>query len=122
MSKKILFLNRSSPYGSSLAQDGLDTALAAALFDQEVSIVFMDDGVYQCLPDQDASLIQKKSISKQLSALSLYDISSVYIHQESMKAYLTTEAIASIDTTIFAPIDSHGLQNLIHQHDHILSF
>ena len=50
--KSLLLLIRHSPYGSSLARASIDVALAAAAFDQAVSLLFVGDGVLQLLPEQ----------------------------------------------------------------------
>ena len=47
--KKILFLLRSPPYAGARAYETLEVLLVAAVFDQEVSVLFADDGVYQLL-------------------------------------------------------------------------
>ena len=45
--KKIMYVNRKAPYGTIYALESLEVVLIAAAFDQDVSLVFMDDGVYQ---------------------------------------------------------------------------
>ena len=43
--KKIMYVNRKAPYGTIYALESLEVVLIAAAFDQDVSLVFMDDGV-----------------------------------------------------------------------------
>jgi tRNA 2-thiouridine synthesizing protein C len=81
---RYLFLLRHSPYGSSMAREALDMALACAAFDQEVQLVFINDGVYQLLQHQQGQLKQKKNIAKTLDALSLYDINAIYADENSI--------------------------------------
>ena len=45
--KKFLYLNRKAPYGSIYALESLEVVLIGAAFDQDVSLAFIDDGVYQ---------------------------------------------------------------------------
>ncbi|MCK7492950.1 MAG: sulfurtransferase complex subunit TusD [Comamonadaceae bacterium] len=45
--EEILFVLRHPPHGSMNAQESLDMILAAAAFDQSVSLLFLDDGVFQ---------------------------------------------------------------------------
>ena len=45
--KKFMFVNRKAPYGTIYALESLEVVLISAAFDQDVSLVFMDDGVYQ---------------------------------------------------------------------------
>lgn len=79
-----LFLLRQSPYGSTLAREALDMALATAAFDQKVQLVFLNDGVYQLITNHQAELKQRKDISKTLPALALYEITEVYADANSI--------------------------------------
>ena len=45
--KKFMYINRTAPYGSIYALEGLEVALIGAAFDQDVSMAFVDDGVFQ---------------------------------------------------------------------------
>ncbi len=45
--KKFMFVNRKAPYGTIYALESLEVVLIAATFDQDVSLVFIDDGVYE---------------------------------------------------------------------------
>ena len=45
--KKFMFVNRTAPYGTVYALESLEVVLISAAFDQDVSLVFIDDGVFQ---------------------------------------------------------------------------
>ena len=45
--KRFMYVNRRAPYGTIYALECLEVVLVAAAFDQDVSVVFMDDGVCQ---------------------------------------------------------------------------
>ena len=45
--KKFMFVNRRPPYGTIYALESLEVVLITATFDQDVSLVFVDDGVYE---------------------------------------------------------------------------
>ena len=45
--KKFLYLNRRAPYGTIYAWESLEVVLIGAAFDQDVSVMFLDDGVYE---------------------------------------------------------------------------
>ncbi len=44
--KKFMFVNRKAPYGTVYALESLEAVLIGAAFEQDVSLAFMDDGVY----------------------------------------------------------------------------
>ena len=58
--------------------------LISAAFDQDVSLAFIDDGVYQITNGQDTTGIGQKNFSKAYKALGDYDISKLYVEKESL--------------------------------------
>ena len=58
--KKFMFLNRKAPHGTVYALEGLEVVLITAAFDQDVSMVFTDDGVYQLMKGIDSKGIEVK--------------------------------------------------------------
>ncbi|MGB5261891.1 MAG: DsrE family protein, partial [Gammaproteobacteria bacterium] len=45
--KKLMYLNRRAPYGTIYAWESLEVVLIGAAFEHDVSVAFLDDGVYQ---------------------------------------------------------------------------
>jgi tRNA 2-thiouridine synthesizing protein C len=83
--KKFMYMNRKSPYGTIYALESLEVVLIAAAFDQDVSLVFADDGVYQLTNNQSTEDIGMKNFSPTYSALGDYDINKIYIEKESLE-------------------------------------
>ena len=82
--KKFMYMNRKAPYGTIYALESLEVVLIAAAFDQDVSLVFADDGVYQLMKGQSTEEIGMKNFSPTYSALGDYDIKKIYIEKESL--------------------------------------
>ena len=82
--KRILIICRKPPYGSSLAREGLDIALASSVFDQQLAILFTGEGVWQLLKEQQGDRIQQKNYDTMLSAFPLYDITELYVDETSL--------------------------------------
>lgn len=82
--KKFMYLNRRSSYGTVYAIESLEVVLIAAAFEQDVSLAFIDDGVYQIVAGQNADGIGMKNFSKTFHALGDYDISKLYVSAESL--------------------------------------
>ena len=82
--KKFMYLNRKSSYGTVYALESLEVVLIAAAFDQDVSLTFMDDGVYQIIKDQNTDGIGMKNFSKTFHALGDYEIHKMYVSKESL--------------------------------------
>ncbi|MES2676478.1 MAG: sulfurtransferase complex subunit TusC [Pseudomonadota bacterium] len=118
--KKILFISRHAPYGTSLAKEALDAVLAASAYDQNLSLLFMDDGVFQLLSTQDPKDLDQKNFAAMLSALTFYEVKNIFVHLESLLArQITTNELAIDGVKI---VDSATISNLLIQQDQLLSF
>lgn len=84
--KKMMYVNRRAPYGTIYAWESLEVILISAAFDQDVSVVFMDDGVYQIKKGQDPGAIGMKNFSPAYRALEMYDVDKLYVERESLEA------------------------------------
>jgi tRNA 2-thiouridine synthesizing protein C len=82
--KKFLYVNRKAPYGSIYALESLEVVLIGAAFEQDVSLAFVDDGVYQLTKGQDTTAIGMKNFSPTYSALGDYDVQKIYVEKESL--------------------------------------
>lgn len=120
MSHKILFVSRSAPYGSARAKDTLDALLASAAYDQALSLLFIDDGVFQLLEKQDAQPINQKTISRLLQVLTLYDIEDIYVHRPSLEERGLSKQLIDTPNIIF--LNDNETQSLLGQQEKILSF
>lgn len=83
--KKFLYLNRRAPYGTIYALESLEVVLISAAFDQDVSLAFLDDGVYQLKKGQDTKAIGMKNFSPTYRALGDYEVTKLYVEEESLK-------------------------------------
>ncbi|HEB58471.1 MAG TPA: sulfurtransferase complex subunit TusC [Gammaproteobacteria bacterium] len=89
--KKFLYLNRKAPYGTIYALESLEVVLIGAAFEQDVSLAFVDDGVYELVKGQDTSEIGMKNFSPTYNALGDYDVNKLYVEKESLEARGLTE-------------------------------
>lgn len=76
---------RCAPHGSIKAQEGLDLILTVAAFDQAVSLLFLDDGVFQLKGGQRPEAIGFKQIAPIFHALEMYDVETVWVEEESLR-------------------------------------
>jgi len=89
--KKFLYLNRKAPYGTVYALESLEVVLIAAAFEQDVSLAFIDDGVYQIIKGQDTTGIGMKKLWPTFTALGDYDSNNLYVEKESLEERGLTE-------------------------------
>ena len=117
--KKFMYVNRKAPYGTIYALESLEVVLIAAAFDQDVSLAFVDDGVYQVAKGQDPKNIGMKNFSPTYRALDDYDINKLYVEKESMEARGLT------DKDFLVPVEiktAAEITELMEQQDVLLSF
>jgi tRNA 2-thiouridine synthesizing protein C len=82
--KKFLYLNRKAPYGTIYAWESLEVVLIGAAFDQDVSLAFLDDGVYQLTKGQDTTCLGMKNFSPTYAALGDYEVKKIFVEKESL--------------------------------------
>ena len=83
--KKFLYINRKPPHGSIYALESLEVVLIGAAFEQEVTLAFIDDGVYQLLQNQDTSAAGLKNFAPTYRALGDYDVNRIFVERESLE-------------------------------------
>jgi tRNA 2-thiouridine synthesizing protein C len=81
-----MYVNRKAPYGTIYALESLEVVLIGAAFEQDVSLAFIDDGVYQIARNQETEEIGVKNFSPTYKALGDYDVRKLYVEQESLEA------------------------------------
>ncbi len=117
--KKFMFVNRKAPHGTVYALESLEVVLITAAFDQDVSLVFVDDGVYQLKKQQVTKGIETKNFSPTYRALDGYDIEKLYVERESMQARGLTEDDLLVDVTVLGAAE---MAALMREQDVVLSF
>jgi tRNA 2-thiouridine synthesizing protein C len=109
--KRFLFVNRKAPYGTIYALESLEVVLISAAFDQDISLVFMDDGVYQIAKNQDTEAINMKNFSRTYRALDGYDVEKLYVERESLEARGLNEDDLLVDVKILSSVELGKLMN-----------
>ncbi len=83
--KKFLYVNRKAPYGTVYALESLEVVLIGAAFEQDVQLLFMDDGVFQIAKGQDTAESGMKNFSPTYTALGDYEVTKMYVDKESLE-------------------------------------
>jgi tRNA 2-thiouridine synthesizing protein C len=100
----------------------LEVVLIGAAFEQDVSLAFIDDGVYQLKKNQLTSVssgIGVKDFSKTYRALEGYDVEKLYVDKKSMAERGLTEDELLVDIQV---LDEAQMAELMEQQDVVLSF
>lgn len=117
--KKFMFVNRKAPYGTIYALESLEVVLITAAFDQDVSLAFLDDGVYQLKKGQQTKGIEIKNFSPTYRALEDYDIDKLYVEKEAMEARGLTEDDFIVGVKVLSRAEMGALMD---EQDVVLSF
>jgi tRNA 2-thiouridine synthesizing protein C len=107
--RKFMFVNRRAPYGTIYALEGLEMVLITGAFDQDVSVVFMDDGVFQIVKGQDTKAVNMKNFSPTYRALEGYDIEKLYVERESIEARGLTAEDFVVPVKVLSAAELAGL-------------
>lgn len=117
--KKFLFVNRKAPYGTIYALESLEVVLIAAAFEQDVSLAFLDDGVYELTKGQDSKKTEMKNFSPTYRALEGYDVEKLYVEKESLDTRGLTEKDLVVPVQVLSTAD---MSKLMENQDVVLSF
>ena len=131
--KKFMYINRKAPYGTIYAWESLEVVLIGAAFDQEVSLMFVDDGVYQLTKGQDTTGIGMKNFSPTYRTLGDYEVKNIYVDRDSLEARgLTQDDLVEIAwedfeteeevENIVEVIDAERARELMAESDVVFSF
>ncbi len=131
--KKFMYINRKAPYGTIYALESLEVVLIGAAFDQDVSLAFFDDGVYQLAKGQKTEGLGMKNFSPTYNALGDYDVNKIYVEKESLDARgLTIDDLMPLkyededddwaEKDSIRILSSEELSKLLEEQDVVLSF
>ncbi len=131
--KNFMFLNRRAPYGTIYAWESLEVVLIAAAFEQNVSLMFADDGVYELTKGQDTADIGMKNFSPTYRTLGDYEVRHMYVDKASLEARgLTADDLVQVEwedweteesvDNIVEVVDSEKVAELLAESDVVFSF
>ena len=117
--KKFLYVNRKAPYGTIYALESLEVVLIGAAFEQDVSLAFVGDGVYQLAKGQDTKGLEVKNFSPAYRALEDYDVTKLYVEEEALQA----RGLSAADLVVAVEVVSaQRMAEIMDGQDVILSF
>jgi tRNA 2-thiouridine synthesizing protein C len=119
VAKRFLYVNRRAPYGSIYALESLEVVLIGAAFEQDVSLAFLGDGVYQLTKGQDTKGLEVKNFSPTFRALEDYDVTKLYVEKEALEARGLREADLVVPVQV---VSAERMAEIMDEQDVILSF
>jgi len=83
----VLVIIDRAPYGSWHGREALDMSFSLAAFDRPVSILFTGAGINWLRKNQAADSIAQKSVSRNLSAATVFGVEALFADQASLQEY-----------------------------------
>jgi len=117
--KKFLYVNRKAPYGTIYALESLEVVLIGAAFEQDVSLAFLGDGVYQLVKGEDTKALEVKNFSPTYRALEDYDVTKIYVDDDALQARGLSAADLVIPVEV---VSAERMAEIMESQDVILSF
>jgi tRNA 2-thiouridine synthesizing protein C len=116
--KTLLFVQSQAPHGTLFGQEGLDAIMMGSAF-TECAVLFVGDGIYQLLANQDTTLLASRNYSVSYRALADYGVQHLYCTEADLQQRGLT-----VDDLVVTPqvIDTQALQALMTSYDVILDF
>lgn len=87
MANKLLYIISKAPYSKAEGQEALEAVMVAASFEQDVSVLFLHDGVFQIKSHQHTeSNGEIKEFTKAFRALGDFGVDKLYCLESSLNA------------------------------------
>ena len=115
MSKSLLVISCQAPWSGPSAREARDIVLAGGAFDLPIGLLFLDDGVFQLAPHQDAKAVQQKDLGANLQALGLFGIDEVFACGHSLAARGLTHPVNA------QPLNDEQISQLIDRYDQVIT-
>lgn len=90
--RRFLFVVAHTPHRGALATELLDELLVGAVFEQKVSVLFIDDGVFQLIDNGQT----QANAARGYRALPTYDITGVFVDGSALKQRGLTPGLLAI--------------------------
>ncbi|MCQ2029987.1 sulfurtransferase complex subunit TusC [Stutzerimonas zhaodongensis] len=118
MARSMLIITRQAPWAGPSAREALDIVLAGGAFELPLALLFLDDGVFQLAPEQQAARLQQKDLTANLQALPMFGVDSLFAAKRSLSERGLDEATLSLEVEVLGDAD---LSALINRYDHVIT-
>jgi len=81
---RVAIVMRKAPYGSVYTAEGFRTMMGIAVFEMDISAVFLDDGVFALVKEQNPEKLDMKPLGDGFPMLGEFGVEKFYVHDESL--------------------------------------
>jgi tRNA 2-thiouridine synthesizing protein C len=84
MNNTVAVLLRKAPYGSVYTAEALRTLMGIGVFEADINVLFVDDGVYALVKEQNPAQLDMKPLGGAFASLAEFGVNKLYVHDESL--------------------------------------
>ena len=82
--EKVVVMLRKAPYGSVYTAEAFRTIMGIAVFEMDICVVFIDDGVFSLVKDQNPEKLDMKPLGDGFPMLKEFNVNRFVVHDESL--------------------------------------
>jgi len=117
--QRFLIIVTKAPVGTEAGTLALDSALAAAAFDQPVTLLCQNEAVWQLVNTQDTALVGSKATLPTFGLLELYGVEQLWVCAESLRRFGLSVADLAHQP---APVEQTQITDAMQNADHVWVF
>jgi len=117
--KKVMFIMQKPPHGAIYPYEGLEFILITGAYEQDITLLFIGDGVLALKKEQDTSELGIKGFVKTYRTLEGYDIEKLYADKQSLEERGLTADDLIVDVEV---IDSDEVNRLMNEQEALFPF
>ena len=119
MGNTVAVLMRKAPYGSVYTAEGFRSMMGIGVFEMDISVLFVDDGVYALVKGQDPTALDMKPLGDGFPMLSEFGVDKFYVHGPSLAERGLTPDDLVMDVSV---VDDAGAAQVLASSGVVLPF
>ena len=117
--EKVIVMLRKAPYGSVYSAEAFRTIMGIAVFEMDICVAFIDDGVYTLVKDQNPEKLDMKPLGDGFPMLKDFDVDRFVVHRKSLQERGLTAEDLVLEAEI---VDSKKFAEIITEYGRVLPF
>jgi len=117
--EKVVVLLRKAPYGSVYTAEAFRTIMGIAVFEMDICVVFIDDGVYTIVKNQNPEKLEMKPLGDGFAMLKDFNVNKFVVHAESLSERGLSKDDLILDVEL---ANSHQISDLLTTYGKVLPF
>jgi len=110
MGNTITVLMRKAPYGSVYTAEGFRSMMGIGVFEMDIRVLFVDDGVYALVRNQNPAALDMKPLGEGFPTLKDFGVTRFYVHAPSLAERALAPADLVMDVEL---VDDAGAADVL---------